>query len=274
MRYRIWSCVPALAIMAWAWTGAKVEAAPADTAPPEVVATIDAMEAASNQQDLETVLQFYDETFRHQDGFDRSELEAILKQFWQQYSSLSYDIELLSWQPTANGYETETLTRVEGVQRRDGRQLTLTAEVRSQQRFEAGTMVSQEVLAEESRLTSGSNPPSLTVNLPQQVEPGERYEFDAIVAEPLGERDLLGRALEEGVTSDDFFKPRPLSLDVLSAGGLFKIGQAPSQPDQRWISAIVIREDGLIVTTRRLQVSEAKLSDTESVTPNNGREAM
>ncbi|ASC72294.1 uncharacterized protein XM38_032500 [Halomicronema hongdechloris C2206] len=256
MRHRIWSWLPALAVMTWAGVGARVEAAPADTAPADVVAAIDAMEAASNQQDLEAVLQFYDESFRHQDGFDRSELEAVLKQFWQHYTALTYDIELVSWESTTSGYETETLTRVEGIQRRDGRQLTLTAEVRSRQRFEAGAIVYQEVLSEESRLTAGSNPPNLTLNLPQQVDLGERYEFDAIVAEPLGERDLLGRALDEGVTSDDFFKPRPLNLNVLAAGGLFKIGQAPSQPDERWISAVIVREDGLVITTRRLQVSD------------------
>jgi hypothetical protein len=50
--------------------------------------------------------------------------------------------------------------------------------------------------------------------------------------------------------------PRPLDLEALSAGGLFKVGKAPMKPDQRWISSILIREDGIVIDTRRLTVEE------------------
>ena len=72
--------------------------------------------------------------------------------------------------------------------------------------------------------------------------------------EPLGNRYLLGAAVEEGTTATDFFTGRPVELELLSAGGLFKIGEAPSTPDSRWVSALLVREDGLTVITRRLQV--------------------
>jgi hypothetical protein len=92
------------------------------------------------------------------------------------------------------------------------------------------------------------------VILPEEVRAGESYDFDAIVMEPLGNRYLLGAAVEEGTTSEDFFTGRPVDLELLSAGGLFKIGEAPSAPDSRWVSALLVREDGLTVITRRLLV--------------------
>jgi hypothetical protein len=64
----------------------------------------------------------------------------------------------------------------------------------------------------------------------------------------------MGVAVDEGVTATDFFAPRPVVFDVLSAGGLYKLGTAPESPDQRWISAVIIREDGLVVETRRVAV--------------------
>ena len=67
--------------------------------------------------------------------------------------------------------------------------------------------------------------------LPERVVPGEDYGFDAIVQEPLGERYLLGAALDEGTTAEDIFTPRPIDLELLSAGGLFKLGDAPESTD-------------------------------------------
>jgi hypothetical protein len=94
------------------------------------------------------------------------------------------------------------------------------------------------------------------VQLPETVAPNSRYSFDAIVTEPLGNRVLLGRAFEEGVTGDDFLTPRPVDLEALAAGGLFKIGRAPEKPDQRWVSAIIVRADGFVIETRRLGVAD------------------
>jgi len=139
-----------------------------------------------------------------------------------------------------------------------GREMQLTAAVRSRQRYENGQLISQEILSEQNRLTSGDMPPEVTVQLPETIAPGREFNFDAIVEAPLGDRLLLGLAFDEGVTPEDFLTPRPVDLGALSAGGLFKIGTAPAKPDQRWISAVVVREDGIVIDTRRLFVeSEA-----------------
>jgi hypothetical protein len=92
------------------------------------------------------------------------------------------------------------------------------------------------------------------VQLPQTLTPGQTYSFDTIVLEPLEGRALMGSAVDEGVTAADFFTPRPVVLDLLTSGGLYKIGTAPAEPDNRWLSTVVVREDGMVVETRRVRV--------------------
>jgi hypothetical protein len=92
------------------------------------------------------------------------------------------------------------------------------------------------------------------VQIPPTLTPGQTYSFDTIVVEPLGERLLMGVAVDEGVTSNDFFEPRPVVFDLLTAGGLYKVGTAPTEPDNRWLSTVVIREDGMAIETRRVRV--------------------
>lgn len=241
--------------LGWGLSRPALAASPAN-APSDLVQALSQIEAASDSKNLEAVMAFYAPAFASADGFNRAQFEQTLQSFWAQYSDLDYEIELVSWEAGSNGGTAETITRVKGTQVRPDRQMNLTAEVRSRQRFENGKIVYQEVLSEHSQLTSGSQPPTLSVLLPEQIKPGAAYTFDAIVQEPLGERSLLGTALDEGVTPEDFLAPRPLLLDVLNAGGLFKVGQASEQPDSRWISAVVIRENGMTIDTRRLRVEE------------------
>jgi hypothetical protein len=248
-----------LASVGWA-LGIVAIAAPALSAPPEtspasLTTYLTTIETAANSQDLPRLMALYAQDFQGPDGFTREQYENTLREFWTQYSDLMYDVELLSWEPEGTAFVTETLTRVQGTQQTAGRTTTLTATVRSRQRYENGQIVFQEILAEQSQLASGSNPPTVQVNLPTSVSPGSRFNFDAIVKEPLGDRVLLGIALDEGVTAQDFLTPRPLDLQSLPAGGLFKVGKAPDSPDQRWISAVLVRNDGIVIETRRLRVA-------------------
>ncbi len=227
------------------------------TAPTVVVSTLAEIEAAANAQDLEAVMALYSEGFDSDTGFDHSQLRQTLETLWNEYSDLTYDIELLSCEAVGpDRYTVETLTRIEGRQLRPERELNLVAEVTSRQQLEGGQVAYQEVLAETSRLTSGVNPPTVLVQLPETLTVGQTYSFDTIVMEPLEGRSLMGVAVDEGVTSEDFFAPRPVVFDVLNAGGLYKIGTASDQADHRWISAVIIREDGLLVDTRRIRVMD------------------
>lgn len=254
-----WSSLSALALgigIGSSIPGTAYAASPA-TAPDELLATLAEIEAAANEQDLEGVMANYSDAFSSDTGFDYEQLRQTLETLWEQYNTLTYDIELLSWEADGPGrYTIETLTRVEGTKVRSDRQLTLIATIESRQQLEDGQILSQAITSEVNRLTSGANPPEIQVQLPETLVAGQTYAFDAIVVEPLEGRSLMGVAVEEGVTAEDFLNPRPVVLDVLSAGGLYKIGEAPATADHRWVSAVIIREDGFVVETRRVQVTE------------------
>ncbi|MBE9062096.1 nuclear transport factor 2 family protein [cf. Phormidesmis sp. LEGE 11477] len=242
-----------LAISIGAASAAK--AAPAESAPPELTAAIENMETAASERDLTAVMDGYSPSFSNEDGFTYETLETALQTFWDRYTTLSYRVELQSWEPTSTGFLAETVTYVSGTQIDNGQSRELESIIRSRQAYQDGKIISQETLSERNQMTSGEKPPSVSVILAEQVESGEQYDFDAIVLEPLGNRYLLGGVIDEGVTSTDFFAGRPVELELLSAGGLFKIGEAPDTPDSRWVSALLVREDGVTIVTRRLQVN-------------------
>jgi hypothetical protein len=92
------------------------------------------------------------------------------------------------------------------------------------------------------------------LNLPEQVTTGQSFSFDAIVQEPQGNDLLLGPAVEEPVKFNGLIKPTTLDLELLSAGGIFKMGRAPATATNRWISAVLVRQDGMTMITQRLRV--------------------
>ncbi len=232
----------------------SAQAASPETAPAELTAAIAQIEAAASAGDVAMAMQGYSPAFTNEDGFTYESLEAALQTLWSRYDSLTYRVELQSWEPTASGFIAETLTYIDGTQIVDGQPTALESVIRSEQTYEGGKIVSQATLSERNQVSSGDEPPTVSVILPEQVELGESYDFDVIVVEPLGDRYLLGAAVEEGTTATDFFTGRPIELELLAAGGLFKIGEAPATPDSRWVSALLVRENGLTVVTRRLRV--------------------
>ncbi len=256
------SCLTALRRAALVCFGLAASVATASVAqaqtPPDIMTFVQQLDQAASQEDLLQVLEAYSETLSHGDGLTRDDLEAALIQFWEQYDNLVYETNVDSWERTGTGYSTETTTTITGTREMGDQALLLTAELTAQQDIVNGQIISQNILSESSSVTAGNNPPELKVNLPEQVDTGESFYFDAIVVEPLGERLLLGTAVEEIVSSAGYVALPEIEFELLTSGGLFKVGQAPATPGQRWLSAVVVRDDGIVGTTRRLQVTTAE----------------
>lgn len=235
---------------------ANPQSAPAanGSAPAELTALLSQVDAAASRKDLPGVLRFYSPQFSSSDGLNYNSLQEALKTLWQRYPGLTYRTEVNSWRREGNAIVAETTTTITGAQQPNGRNQKLTSTIASRQRIEGQKIVQQEILSERSEMTLGSNPPAVQVNLPRQVTTGQQYEFDAVVTEPLGDRLLLGAAMEEPITPSGYLNPAPVSLELLSAGGLFKVGRAPNNPGAQWVSAVVVREDGITAVTQRLQV--------------------
>lgn len=213
------------------------------------------LDQAATAGDLEAVMDFYSREFTSADGLTYDTLRQTLRELWQRYPDLTYQTQLESWEQQPDGVVTVTTTQIAGSYPDERRDLNLVATIKSRQRLVNNQIVEQEILSERSELTAGDRPPTVSFNLPNQVAPGQSYDFDAVVNEPLGDRLLLGAAIEEPIAVDNYLNPAPIELELLSSGGLFKVGEAPDQPGDRWISAVVVRYDGITAVTQRLRVA-------------------
>ncbi|MGQ4649565.1 nuclear transport factor 2 family protein [Lyngbya aestuarii] len=241
----------------------KAQAESPETAPPQIKDILTQIDAAANKQDLEEVMDFYGTNFRNSDGLTPTSMEQALTQLWKRYPQLNYRTELTSWEQEGNGIVTETVTYITSNPSGDSPEMKLESTLRSRQRFEDQKIVEQKILAERTQLSSGENPPTVEVQLPEQVGIGQKYNFDVIVEEPLGNDLLLGTALEEPVGTEGYSKPANFDLELLPAGGIFKMGKAPMTEGGRWVSAVLIRRDGITTVIQRLPVVEGSPAATK-----------
>lgn len=241
-------------ILNWAGTAIAQQPASGPTAPASVTTQITQLDQAASQGDLAAVMDFYSPNFTSQDGLTYDTLRQTLSDLWERYPNLTYSTSLDSWEQQGNSVVTVTTTTIQGSYPDERRDLQLVATLTSRQRLENNKIVEQEILNERSELTAGDKAPSVTFRLPEQVAPGEQFDFDAVVLEPLGDRLLLGSAIEEPIEVNNYLNPAPIELELLSSGGLFKVGRAPNQAGDRWISAVIVRYDGITAVTQRLRV--------------------
>ncbi|NMG20171.1 nuclear transport factor 2 family protein [Brasilonema bromeliae] len=223
-------------------------------APSQVKNLLAQIDAAASQGNIKGVMQFYSPNFVHGDGLTRQNMEKALTAFWQRYPRLKYTTQVQSWQSEGNAIVAETLTNITGVPSTNSENSTFNATIRSRQRIAAGKIIRQDILSERTELTSGAKPPKVEFKLPQQVKVGQQFNLDAIVQEPLGDDYLLGTALEEPIKPEKLLTATPVDLELLSSGGIFKVGRAPAVPGSQWVSAVIMRGDGMVMITQRIQV--------------------
>ena len=244
-------------------TNAAVAENPA-TAPEELTEVISAIETAANDQDIEELVEYYSPDFTNTDGLTTDTLAKALEQMWQNYSQLEYSTEIESWSEEGGQLIAETKTTITGVKDDRGREARLNSTIRSRQYFQEEKLVRQDILAEQSRLTSGENPPQVVIKAPNVVEVGEKYNFDLIVDRPLGDKVLLGAVREEKTAGNLYLNPTSLELEPLPAGGIYKVATAPLLPDSNWLSAVVVRGDGITTIAHRVNIEETEQTTDSS----------
>lgn len=228
------------------------------TAPPELTELVSGIEAAANDQDLDEVLEYYSEDFTNTDGLNIDSLAKGLERMWNNYQNLEYTTQIESWSQEDDRLIAETITTITGVQKNPVRDIRLNSTIKSRQYFQDQKLIEQEILTEQSRITTGVNPPQVEVVAPEVVQTGEKYNFDLIVNEPLEDRVLLGAIQEQKTASNLYLNPKALELEPLPAGGIYKTATAPLLPDSNWVSAILVRGDGITMITHRVNIEESK----------------
>lgn len=224
------------------------------TVPDGIRETLKSLDQAASQENLPGVLQYYSLDFTDGDGLNRESLGTVLSNFWTRYENLSYTTSILAATQTPEGWILETKLLLEGTEVSEDRSLHLQSEIRARQTWANNQLLRQETLAEHNTITSGSTPPTLSIRLPETVKVNERFNFDVIIEEPVKEDLVLGAIVDEPITLNGYLNPTIADFQPLVSGGIFKIGKAPAVPDNRWISAIVIRKGGMTLVTQRLRI--------------------
>lgn len=248
------SLISSLLAIGLSSTWQLAQAGQTGNAPATLTNLLTQIDNAANQGNVNGVMKFYSPTFTHGDGLNRKAMEQALTGLWKRYPKLRYTTKLESWKSEGNTIIAETVTSISGLPASSNNNLTLDSTIKSRQKVTGSKIVHQDILSERTQLTAGSKPPQVEIKLPQQVKVGEKYSFDAIVQEPLGEDFLLGTAMEEPIQSNKLVNPTVANLEFLNAGGLFKVGRAPSTPGAQWVSAVIRRGEDMTIVTQRLQV--------------------
>jgi hypothetical protein len=231
----------------------NLKAATPETAPRELTEVITKINTANNNKDLETLKQYIAPTFKPKDGLEYQSLTQFLPKFWENYPNLKYETKLLSWEQKGNQLLAETQTQITGKYQQDERELTFNSTIVSLQTFENGKLVNQEILQERTDLTSGPNPPEVLVQLPEKVRGGQQFNFDVILQEPLGTDLVLGAALQDKIRPELYTQPSEFELQELSSGGIFKLVTAPATEGDLFLSAMLVKADGLRIVTQRVK---------------------
>lgn len=236
-------------------------AAPIQTpaAPSRLKTMLTQVDTAASQRKIAELSNYYSPNFKTSDGLTKATWQQSLEQFWQGYEKLNYSTRIKSWKPQSNGYLADTVTTITGVQQTNGRTYNLRSTIESQQQIVGGKILQQQILQERTLVSSGSKPPTIELNLPTQLQTNAEYNLDAIVTEPLGEDVLMGTTLEQPVSAQSYTQqPANYKLELLTAGGLFKIARAPGKSGDYWLSTIFIRPSGMSTLTQRIRVVRAQ----------------
>jgi len=120
-----------------------------------------------------------------------------------------------------------------------------------------GQILEQEVLEEESWVYSGDQRLPVTLQIPDAVLTGQRYDVDVILDEPLDSGLLAGGILEVSPYEAQIMRAPTIQLGTLHAGGLFKRVQAPYTPGGQTWTVMLVHPDGTLIASKRVRVRDA-----------------
>jgi hypothetical protein len=230
-----------------------LSAAP-NPAPPQVQSLVEQFDALANRRDLTALKALYNENFKTGDGLDLSAYQTALESLWERYPELTYKTQITGWEQAGDRLIVQTQTTLEGTGQWQGNPARLAGVIESKQTYVGNQLLEQSILSEKITLTAGANPPEVAVQLPASVKPGQEFDFDVILAEPLGETLVAGAAFAQPIRPSAYLNPLKVELELLQAGGLFKRAKAPKSQNAQWYSALLISNEGTTYVTQRLRV--------------------
>ncbi len=112
-------------------------------------------------------------------------------------------------------------------------------------------ILSYQVNYEYSILKSIDSDLIVSTSIPDKVLTGSRYNADIILENPLGDNYISGGILINGRDSKS---NQAITIEPLSAGGLFKSIQAPLIPINQNIEGLIVHPKGIISVTKMVRI--------------------
>lgn len=112
----------------------------------------------------------------------------------------------------------------------------------------------QTVLREQSILRSGEGDLAVTLQIPDAVLTGQRYDVDVLLDEPLDGAIAAGGIVELTAEQARALESPNLQLGALGGGGLFRTVQAPLNPGSQTWAVLLVHPEGLVSVSKRVRV--------------------
>lgn len=218
--------------------------------PPELEAALDTLIDAANARQLDTVMRQFAADFRHEDGLTLEDTRQAIRDLWDRHSELNYSAVIDRWdEAERTAVITTTLSGVTNTGYSLEGELTVV-----NQYSDSWQIQNQVIQTEVLRLTTGNEPPNITLNLPPAVRLGTTYDIEAILEDPIGDRLVLGALIDRQVAPSAYREASTIfPLEPLRAGGIFRRAEAPFLPDSQWLGVMVVSNGGITIQEQRLR---------------------
>jgi hypothetical protein len=227
------------------------------------------MDQQASEKNMQGMLGFYGKDFKSEDGLNRDTTAKVLESLWKNLEKPQYKTEVLSVTGAGNRALVKAKTSLAGNLKQGDASFALTGETETLSRFErlgpndGWQLVKQEVLAEHSMLTSGKEPPKVSLSLPGKVVPGSTYTVEAILDKSLRDSPALGGINQTTLTATAIPNVGSVNLNLLSSGGIFASNKAPKVPQDQVVSLGFVNTTGTTFITQRVKVAAKSFKKAE-----------
>ncbi|WP_233128622.1 hypothetical protein [Synechococcus sp. 8F6] len=117
-----------------------------------------------------------------------------------------------------------------------------------------GRINGQSVIREQTLLRSGEADLPVSLQIPDAVLTGQRYDVDVLFDEPLEGAIAAGGLVALTGQQVNALESPNLQLGALGGGGLFKSVQAPFTPGSQTWAVLLVHPQGIVSATKRVLV--------------------
>lgn len=239
-----------LAAAAWLGVpGLALAADPQAPAAPAASPQLQGLEAALNAPGdgaLEALLQAAP-------GFDPADLIARRQALRSRFPDARWSV--IPGPALADGRATVQL-QVRGTRKQAPFSFALVADQQVLLAWNGGRIQGQEILREQAMLRSTGSAGDFDVSLqiPDAVLTGQRYDVDLIVDQPLQGAITAGGLIALTPQQVRNFEMPVLPMGPLYGGGLFKTVQAPASPGSQTWAMVLVHPKGIVSVSKRVRV--------------------